>query len=65
MDEVKNKLNKEESEKKCDAYISESCENCVFFDGYDVCLNAKNFGSVTTERKTYCNNNNLFETNML
>lgn len=65
VDEVKNKLNKEDTEKKCDSYISESCENCVFFDGYDVCLNTKNFGSVTTERKTYCNNNNLFETNML
>ena len=65
VDEVKNKLNKEHSEKKCDFYLSESCENCVFFDGYDVCLNGKNFGSVTTERKTYCNNNNLFETDML
>lgn len=65
VNEVKNKLNKEYSEKKCDFYLSESCEDCVFFDGYDLCLNAKNFGSVTTERKTYCNNNNLFETNML
>lgn len=65
VDEVKNKLNKEESEKKCDFYISESCENCVFFDGYDVCLNTKNFGSVTTARKIYCNNNKLFEINML
>ena len=65
VDEVKNKLNKEYSEKKCDTYISESCENCVFFDGYDVCLNEKNFGSVTTVRKIYCKNNNFFETNML
>lgn len=65
VNEVKNKLNKEYSEKKFNFELSESCENCVFFDGYDVCLNAKNFGSVTTERKTYCNNNNLFETNML
>ena len=60
VNEVKKKLNKE-----CDAYLSESCEDCVFFDGYDVCLNTKNFGSVTTARKIYCNNNNLFETNML
>ena len=60
VDEVKNKLNKE-----CDTCMSESCEDCVFFDGYDVCLNTKNFGSVTKERKIYCNNNNLFETNML
>lgn len=65
VDEVKNKLNKEEQRKKSDDYIAESCENCVFFDGYDVCLNVKNFGSVTTTRKIYCDNNNLFETNML
>lgn len=58
VDEVKNKL-------ECDAYISESCEDCVFFDGYDTCLNVKNFGSVTTTRKIYCDNNKLFETKML
>lgn len=65
VNEVKNKLNKEETEEKSDDYISETCENCVFFDGYDTCLNVKNFGSVTTTRKIYCDNNNLFETNML
>ena len=45
--------------------ISESCENCVFFDGYDVCLNAKILVVLLLKEKTYCNNNNLFETNML
>lgn len=58
VDEVKNKLEYE-------SCISESCKNCAFFDGYDTCLNAKNFGSVTTARKIYCNNNKLFELRML
>lgn len=65
VNEVKNKLNQEYSENECDVSLSESCEDCIFFDGHDVCLHTKNFGSVTTSRKIYCNNNNLFETNML
>lgn len=55
VNEVKNTL-------ECDF---ETCKNCVFFDGYDVCWNVKNFGSVTKKRKMYCKNNNLFELSVL
>lgn len=59
VEEVKKKLNKDYTENKNDVYLSEPCDGCIFFDGYDLCLNTKNFGSVTTERKTYCMNNKL------
>lgn len=59
VEEVKNKLNKDYIENKKDVYQSESCDDCEFFDGYDMCLHPKNFGSVTTAVKAYCNVNKL------
>ena len=38
----------------------EKCNHCVYFDGYDICLHKKNFGSVTNESKEYCKNNKLY-----
>jgi uncharacterized protein YfkK (UPF0435 family) len=59
VEEVKKKLNKDYSENKNDVYHSESCNDCKFYDGYDLCMHAENFGSVTTSRKAYCNDNKL------
>ena len=38
----------------------EKCKHCECFDGYDLCLHKKNFGSVTNESKENCKNNNFF-----
>lgn len=38
----------------------ERCKHCEYFDGYDLCLHKKNFGSVTNESKENCKNNNFF-----
>ena len=38
----------------------EKCKHCEYFDGYDLCLHKKNFGSVTDESKENCKNNNFF-----
>lgn len=38
----------------------EKCKHCECFDGYDLCLHKKNFGSVTDESKENCKNNNFF-----
>jgi hypothetical protein len=35
------------------------CQNCSFYDDYDMCLNADNFGSITKERISNCNKNKL------
>lgn len=39
----------------------EPCTRCVFFDGYDMCLRHKIFGSVTDYTKAYCETHNLFK----
>lgn len=52
---------KEHNENESDVYLFDSCTDCVFFDGYDVCCHEENFGSVTSARKTYCNKNKLFK----
>ena len=52
---------KEHNENESDVYLFDSCKDCVFFDGYDVCCHEENFGSVTSARKTYCNKNKLFK----
>ena len=52
---------KEHNENGSGVYISNSCKDCVFFDGYDVCCHEENFGSVTSARKSYCNKNKLFK----
>ena len=36
------------------------CKKCAYFDGYDLCLHKKNFGSVTDETKSECDKNNYF-----
>lgn len=59
VEEVKSKLNKDFSENKNDVYQSDSCEGCVFFDGYDLCMHSENFGSIVNVRKTYCKDNKL------
>lgn len=60
VEEVKKKLNKDHTENKNDVYQSdEYCDDCEFFDGYDLCCYADNFGSITTERKAYCKKNKL------
>lgn len=38
----------------------EKCNHCEYFDGYDLCLHKKNFGSVTNESKENCKNNKFF-----
>ena len=38
----------------------EKCNHCEYFDGYDICLHKKNFGSVTNESKENCRKNNFF-----
>ena len=38
----------------------EKCNHCEYFDGYDICLHKKNFGSVTNESKENCGKNNFF-----
>lgn len=38
----------------------DKCNKCHFFDGYDMCLKADNFGSVTDETKLKCLKNNYF-----
>jgi hypothetical protein len=52
---------KEHNENESDVYLFDSCKDCVFFDGYDICCHEENFGSVTSARKTYCNKNKLFK----
>jgi hypothetical protein len=52
---------KEHNVNESDVYLFDSCKDCVFFDGYDVCCHEENFGSVTSARKTYCNKNKLFK----
>ena len=37
------------------------CPICEFFDGYDMCLLKKNFGSVSDISKARCEKNNLFK----
>lgn len=37
------------------------CKSCEYFDGYDICLHKKNFGSVTDESKKVCKNKNLWQ----
>lgn len=39
----------------------EKCKTCEYFDGYDICLHKKNFGSVTDESKKVCKNKNLWQ----
>ena len=38
----------------------EKCNHCEYFDGYDICLHEKNFGSVTNESKENCKNNKFY-----
>ena len=52
---------KEHNVNESDVYLFDSCKDCVFFDGYDICCHEENFGSVTSARKTYCNKNKLFK----
>jgi hypothetical protein len=52
---------KEHNESESDVHLFDSCKDCVFFDGYDVCCHEENFGSVTSARKTYCNKNKLIK----
>lgn len=50
-------------EKQCnhnEQIFWEKCNHCEYFDGYDVCLHKKNFGSVTDESKENCKNSNFF-----
>jgi hypothetical protein len=49
---IKKEVNNEDND-------SSYCQNCSFYDDYDMCLNADNFGSITKERISNCNKNKL------
>ena len=50
----------EKQEEKNKQTFWEKCNHCEYFDGYDICLHKKNFGSVTNESKENCKNNKFY-----
>lgn len=51
---------KESENEKNKQNFWEKCNRCEYFDGYDICLHKKNFGSVTDELKENCKNSDFF-----
>ena len=54
------RLEKQGEQKSVEQSFWEKCNNCEYFDGYDLCLHKNNFGSVTDELKENCKNNKFF-----
>jgi len=42
-------------------YVKKYCENCEFYDGYDMCLNYKHWGTVIQNSIEYCRKNKSFK----
>lgn len=47
-------------EDNIDIFIESNCKKCRFFDGYDICLNNQNFGTLISERIENCDRHKLF-----
>lgn len=60
LDELKDLIEKYKNIKNDDEWWK-PCQDCQFFEGYDICTRKGNFGAVTDISKAKCEKYNLFQ----